>query len=670
VFHVPTNKLERKIGGMANFNLLTGKCQSKICRDQEFNREQHRMMVKNLPLVYALIFVTTLIAVLSFDTGAPKSISVYMPSVLLGICGFRFFHWSINPKKFASYDMKQVRKDLRFIVILTSALAVGFSVLGVLSFYEGTQTGSIPMVFFIWTIALAVSFSLSALPVVSIMVILIVSVPNFIVLTLSGNPMHQALASIFGTLSIFFALMVSGIFQSFRDLVISKSRISEKNELLELARQQAENAAATDVLTGLPNRRRFGELVENTICNTENERETFVVGLIEIEGLKHVSDLIGHAGRDRVVKRVADRIVATLSEDAIVARYRSNEFAVLINNAGRPLDSFEIGSMLCDVIAIPLEQGGASIILSASIGFAPCGLEAVSSVNLAEFADFALYEAKEKSEPKVAVFDDEVRLHHRRRALLEQALKTAIKHKEFNVVFQPIYDVEKQIISSCEALARWKDKDLGVVRPDEFIQVAEQTGQISKLTEVLLYKAAREAVNWPLNISLSFNLSASMLADQTTGLRILAILARAGFAAHRLELEITETAAVSSFKAATEVIRSLKVAGVKIVLDDFGTGYASLAQLTAWPLDKVKIDKSLIDDITTRSKKQNMLEGVIDMIAALGLPCVAEGVETREQLDLLRKMQCSYVQGYLLARPSEHPFSDQNAGFPRAVSAG
>jgi predicted signal transduction protein with EAL and GGDEF domain len=281
-------------------------------------------------------------------------------------------------------------------------------------------------------------------------------------------------------------------------------------------------------------------------------------------------------------------------------------------------------------------------------------------------ADSALYEAKHKGRAGIAVYSEEMDAVSRRRARIEDALRLKSGRAAITLVYQPIRELATGELRALEALARWEHDSLGPISPAEFIPIAEQINLIGELSERLLAQAAAEAARWAAAIRLSFNVSAVQLCTAGSAERILAVLAAAGLEPRRLQLEVTETALLADFESARTNLQQLRAAGTHIVLDDFGAGHASISYLREMQFDGIKLDGGLIATIADSMRSRRLLKGVLDLCASLGLPCVAEHIETHEQLDLLRQFGCRDGQGYLLSPPVDAAAAAAMAG-PRLV---
>ncbi|MGI9464325.1 MAG: putative bifunctional diguanylate cyclase/phosphodiesterase, partial [Aestuariivirgaceae bacterium] len=289
--------------------------------------------------------------------------------------------------------------------------------------------------------------------------------------------------------------------------------------------------------------------------------------------------------------------------------------------------------------------------LSASCGLAAYPQSANSADLLTARAYCALNEAKASERTSISLFDPEHENTIQHRSQVEQALRRALHNQDLEVVYQPIVDLTTLRPVAFEALARWKDQDLGEVSPDVFVPIAEQTGLINELTFQLLDEASAAANQWPKDVHLSFNMSAKEVVKTSTGLRTLSVLNKNMLPPQRLDIEITESAFIENLEAAIANIQNLKLSGISVALDDFGTGHASLGYVEKIALDKLKIDRSFITSINEKERSQYIVKAIIEMCRNLEIRCIAEGIETHDELSALRALGCKYGQGFLFARP-------------------
>jgi diguanylate cyclase (GGDEF)-like protein len=373
--------------------------------------------------------------------------------------------------------------------------------------------------------------------------------------------------------------------------------------------------------------------------------------MVDLDGFKPINDTFGHAAGDRVLEGIGSRLARAAGDGALIARTGGDEFALLLPRVRTMNAATSAGSAVCAVLQEPFVVDGRELRISGCCGLTlllpgDCDVEEALIR-----ADTALYSAKEGGRSAVAVFTQEMHETHRRRILVEKALRLPETLERIGLVFQPITDLATGELKALEALARWHDDTLGWIPPDQFIPIAEQINVIEQISEKLLARAAAEADRWAAAVRLSFNVSAVQLCTAGSAQRLLAVLERAGLDPARLQVEVTETAWLADFEIARENLQALRGAGARIVLDDFGAGHASISYLREMRFDGVKLDGALIASVAESIRGRRLLKGVLDLCAALGLPSVAEHIETDEQLRLLRELGCREGQGYLLSPP-------------------
>lgn len=408
--------------------------------------------------------------------------------------------------------------------------------------------------------------------------------------------------------------------------------------------------ALTDPLTGLGNRRRMMDKVRKLAAERAEDPAPFTIGIANIDGFKPINDLFGHAAGDEILCQIAHRLRACLPDGGFVARIESDEFAFVLPLVFEKKGAEKIGRMFKEVLSAPYDLGDRNVRLSASFGFAIYPFAGEQFAELMKSADTALYRSKRRGRSQITVYSEEIAEEIRYGTEVEQALRRAIIADEVEVHFQPIISIADGTIQGFEALARWTDRDLGFVSPGVFIPLAEERGFIDSLTETLLRKAAETARTWPDHLFLSFNLSSAQLTDPATSLNVMAILDSVGFDPRRLELEITETAMMSDPETAGKVVNELRAVGIRVSLDDFGTGQSSLGRLRNFAFDKVKIDRSFINEITIDRPSEHIVKAILAMCEGLDLKVIAEGIETPDQAAKLLQLGCNSGQGYLFGK--------------------
>lgn len=409
----------------------------------------------------------------------------------------------------------------------------------------------------------------------------------------------------------------------------------------------------TDKLTGLGNRARLVSRIDKLLAERVLDPAPFTVGIANLDGFKPINDLFGYDVGDRILAQIAHRLKTLLPAGASCARMRADEFGLLLPMINDEESATEFGKLIGDVLSAPYDLGERSVRLSSSFGFAIYPFAGDDSETIVQSADTALYKSKSRGRNQITVYSEDIADQIKEGAKIEQALRRAITSNDINVHFQPIIDLQTEIPMGFEALARWTDIELGTVRPDIFIPLAEERGFIDTLTDLLLRKAVKISQTWPEGMFLSFNLSSAQLVDPSTASSIIKILDRARVDARSVEMEITETAMISDLDSAGRIISELRGSKIGISLDDFGTGQSSLGRLRDFAFDKIKIDRSFVSKICDDEPTAHIVQAILAMCKGLDLVAVAEGIETKEQAQMLKEMGCSYGQGYLYGKPCD-----------------
>lgn len=433
----------------------------------------------------------------------------------------------------------------------------------------------------------------------------------------------------------------NGQFSGFRGIFADASTTVE-------AQRQVEFLADHDPLTGIYNR----NVVQRRLTDLAPEKEEIAVFLIDLDGFKQVNDSYGHSIGDKLLRIVAERLGVLIGTKDIVARLGGDEFIILIDLSHRGPDfkPHHFADKILLEMSKPFLIDQYDVVLSSSIGTAHFPTDTKEGTNLLIQADLALYVAKQGGRNQCCAFVDRMQDGLQKRILVTDRLRAAIAADQIKPFYQPQYCARTGILVGFEALARWTDSELGAVGPDIFIPVAEETGLIHKLGEQLLRTACQDAVEWgavhgntpPL---LSVNLSPVQVTRGDIVSMIKDVLAETQLPPTRLEIEITEGVLINDVAATCDVLRDLSDLGVKVALDDFGTGYSSLSYIRTLPLDRLKIDRSFVADLDDPAAR-SIVKTVIDLCSALGLSVIAEGVETEENVTVLRDMHCDVLQGY------------------------
>ena len=419
-------------------------------------------------------------------------------------------------------------------------------------------------------------------------------------------------------------------------------------------RKRVENRIAHmahyDALTGLPNRVLFRERLDHELKNISPGRHLAVL-YIDIDEFKRINDSLGHPVGDELLKAVAGRLGSCVAAGDVVARLGGDEFAIIQTAIQRPADTMDLITRIYQAIREPYECFGHLLTTDASIGIARAPQDGTDLDQLLKNADLAMYEAKADGRRTHRFFEPGMgaRMHALR--MLELDLRQAIAYGGLDIVYQPLVSLGDSRVTGCEALLRWRHPLRGMISPAEFIPVAEDTGMINELGDWVLNKACSEAVSWPDDVRVAVNVSPVQFRSPTFSLKVAKALANSGLPARRLELEITEAVLIRDDDAALAMLYHLRGLGVRIALDDFGTGYSSLSYLQRFPFDKIKIDRCFIKDVAEPDGSACIVQAIVTIAAARHMTTTAEGVETEQQLDALRRLECTEMQGYLFSKP-------------------
>jgi diguanylate cyclase (GGDEF)-like protein/PAS domain S-box-containing protein len=410
-----------------------------------------------------------------------------------------------------------------------------------------------------------------------------------------------------------------------------------------------EHMALHDALTGLPNRTLFRQHLDRAVRRAASAPHRNAVLALDLDRFKAVNDTYGHPKGDQLLCLVAERIRAAVREQDTVARLGGDEFAVILSDIDGEAESGRICKSIIAAVDEPILIDGTAIDIGVSVGVALMPDDGATAEEIFQRADAALYEAKAAGRNTYRMSEAEVHARTATRSHLALDMKEAIRRGDFFLVYQPIIDVTTGAAVSFEALMRWRHPVHGLISPSEFIPVAEDTGLIVPLGTWALKEACREAVYWADHLLVGVNVSAVQFCG---GLEeaVISALAESGLPAGRLKLEVTESLLVQNPEQAVAALHRLRALGVRIALDDFGTGYSSLSYLRRFPFDKLKIDRAFVRDIADPDTAA-IVRAVVDIGKRLSMGVVAEGVETAEQLELVRREGCTEVQGYLFSKP-------------------
>jgi diguanylate cyclase (GGDEF)-like protein len=433
---------------------------------------------------------------------------------------------------------------------------------------------------------------------------------------------------------------------------------SELEKRVEERTSELAKMARYDSLTGVANRTALGEKLEQALARLRRLQEPFTIFFLDIDGFKHINDTLGHAAGDMLLKELALRLTASLRATDFVARLGGDEFAIIQN--GETEQRQGAVALALDILQIacqPLQIAGRNMTIGISIGIAVAPEDGIDAGVLLQRADLALYRVKAEGRNNFCFFEVGMSTASDQRLQMVSDMREAVIRGEFEVYYQPVFDARTCRACGVEALVRWHHPVQGLVPPDRFIPLAEETGLMEPLGQWVLEQACRDAAAWPDHVKIAVNLSTVQLTGTLLDV-VLGALRESGLAPERLELEITESVLMKDVKRNGDIFRQLKDIGVSIVLDDFGMGYCSLSYLTMLPFDKIKIDKSFTQGLANNVGCMASVASVLTLARHLDMVVTAEGVETKQQFELLRAAGAHQVQGHFFARPG--PVSELN----------
>ena len=417
------------------------------------------------------------------------------------------------------------------------------------------------------------------------------------------------------------------------------------------AEEQVRYLQSHDALTGLANRRAFAESLGESIRRMQRDNTHIAVICLDIDKFKEINDACEHGGGDQVLREMATRIRGTLRERDIIARLGADEFAIALVDITNLGDVMAFMNRLVAALRQPFHVGGKEILVTTSVGIALAPADGDTASTVLRHATIALSRAKGDGGQRMCFFEESMDKALQRRRTVEHELRLALGREEFEVVYQPQYDLVTEQQSGSEALIRWHHPVHGKIAPGHFISVAEETGLIVPIGEWVLRRACWDAVSWPENLTVAVNLSPAQFRDSDIAETVAEILKETGLPPQRLELEITENLLINDTEEVLSKLNRLRDLGVAIAMDDFGTGYSSLSYLARFPFSKIKIDRQFIRNMTRDPAMRAIVKTIIALGKSLDVTITAEGVETPEQAEMLRKFGCRQVQGFLYGHP-------------------
>ena len=419
--------------------------------------------------------------------------------------------------------------------------------------------------------------------------------------------------------------------------------------------QQLLRQANYDVLTGLPNRMLALDRLKLAIAQARRDETQVGVMFLDLDNFKHINDTLGHDAGDTLLIEASKRVSSCLRGTSTVARLGGDEFLVVLPGLSGPDAACQVADRILKTFSTPFMLGGQEVFVTTSIGIATFPQDSDNSGTLLQHADAAMYEAKHKGKSAYSRFTPEMTEISHERLQMESYMRKAMELGEFELYFQPIIDTHSGKLVSAEALLRWNNPALGMVMPDRFIPLAEETGLIIPIGEWVIQEACKAARNWQTltgnPIGVAVNVSPRQFRDPGFTDAVMRALDASGLSPKLLELEITERLILDNSIETADILRKLDRSGIRLTVDDFGTGYSALSYLKSYPFDTLKIDKSFIQDVLTENDDASLVRAIITMAHSLGLKVVAEGVEAEAQTHFLKEEHCDYSQGYFYSTP-------------------
>lgn len=613
----------------------------------ELSLAQWHVLRRQIPLMYVLLMINTVILSATHYGYAPEPLTVYIPAGMTLLClGRVLLWWRIST---SDVTLQRARRDIRSTIILGPPIGVGFAAWGLSLYFYGDAYQQSHVAFYMGIVTITCMFCLLSVRKAAVLIGACVLVPFSAFFMMSGHATFIAIALSMLVVAVGLTVVLIGNYRDFAGLVASRHEVERKQELTQQLLEENHRLASIDSLTGVPNRRSFRQQLEAALDNAAQQGRTIAIARLNLDRFKAVNEVFGQMTGDRVLVEVAQRIDAARPPSSFLARLDSDNFALIFNDYTSATCLETIGAALRQAIAQPIKTPLGTVHVTASIGFAASGPEDTPEV-LFDHADYAGWLAKRDTRGGSLVFSaiDAHDLRQIRR--MEHLLLTADLDEEIYILLQPQYDISIGQTTGFEVLARWRSAALGEVSPADFIPMAERMGQIGRITQIVLRQALAVSANLPQGMRLSVNLSAH---DIGSAAAIDAIVEQVASAPRpsRIDFEITETAVMRDLDQAKDALSRLLSLGARIALDDFGTGHSSLTHVQRLPLHRIKIDRSFVAEVTSDPTSRAIVKTMVDLCRNLGMSCVFEGIETEAQLEALVGLGGSVMQGYFFGRP-------------------
>lgn len=606
---------------------------------------QARAFVRQIPVLYMTIAANTVL-LMTTQTEAPALLRVYLPTLLCLMCVWRAaYWWRRRASSLGSCEATIILRRVERTAGLISA-AIALWALSLHGFADAHQQSHI--VFYVVVTGLCSAFFLSYMHRAAVFGAMGTILPFAGFFALSGQPIFIALSLNLVLILIALTITVLANSRDFAALASSRTKLVARQALTLALTDENQRLTEVDTLTQLPNRSSFEQELTSRLALAKSGCNLVSVARVDVDSFKAVNDIFGHTIGNQVLREVARRLRAVAGANTFVARIGGDQFG-LIGGISKTASSEKCGEKLCAAMRDAFVFGDVTLHLTASTGIA-ASRPGDTHATVFDRADYVASLAKRAARGGTILFTDEHAAEISQVRTMEHALRSANLDDELYIVFQPQFDIGLNCVTGYEVLARWRSPVLGEISPGVFIPLAERIGVIPKITQSVLRKALAIIDRVPLPQRLSVNLSAHDIGSVTAIEAIVALVERSGTPC-RIDFEITETAVMGDLVQANTALLALLGLGSRIALDDFGTGHSSLTHVQKLPLDRIKIDRSFVAEITDDTTSRAIVKTTIDLCRNLGISCVFEGVETDEQLAVLRSLGGTVMQGYLFGRP-------------------
>ncbi|MCZ4344910.1 EAL domain-containing protein [Devosia neptuniae] len=615
--------------------------------DPELVLAQAQALSRQVPLMYAMVLVNTVILASTHVGVAPDLLAIYVPAILTLASLARIASWWRDRGNWQ--DLEKARRSIGMMMRVMPVLSVGFAVwtIGLLPYGDGYQQSQV--VFFCGITTIGCMFCLMHVRAAALTMGALALLPFTLVMLAMNHPVLAAMAINLAAVVVVMLFVLMGNYRDFSALVASRTAMAQKQTETQRLSDENDRLANVDTLTGLPNRRSFDRHLDQMLSTPQPEGSEIAVVRLDLDSFKSVNEIFGQITGDRVLVEVARRLNMLRPPGTFVSRLGVDNFALVLSGPMSDDILNKFGAVLCRAMRSSFDLQSANIHLSASVGLATAR-PGDSAAMVYDRADYVTSLAKRDCRGSALVFAERHEHEISKVRRIEHELYTADLDAELSIVFQQQFDTALNCTTGYEVLARWNSPVLGQVSPVEFIPLAERTGVICRITQTVLRKALAASAKLPQHIRLSVNLSANDVGSTPATEAIIELVEAAGQPC-RIDFEITETAIMRDMKQAGDALASLLTLGSRIALDDFGTGHSSLTHVQKLPLDRIKIDRSFVADIVGDTTSRAIVKTMVDMSHNLGISCVFEGVETQEQLTTLKALGGTLMQGYLFGRP-------------------